>query len=158
MEQQDHRATQLVKNTELALTNELNHTSESLGALKNALSYATETQQIQHEELHDAVHAGLEGKVEVKVQDRVDKYMHEELGKMRTGYLLDLESKMDSVIAGLHMPTQRSGERRAVSPDRHGSPTRYLDMPRTQLWDTQVAPALDAKNRIRALRKDIKRA
>jgi hypothetical protein len=152
MEQQDQRATQMVKTTEVAFTNELNNTSESIGALKDALNYATQHAALQHEEVYDAVDG--------KVQDRVDKYMHEELGKMRTGYLLDLEAKMDSVIAGLHMPTRGSGEGRALSPDRSrvGSPSRYLDAPRTQLWETQVAPAVDAKNRIRALRKDIKRA
>ena len=105
IEQQDHRATQLVMTTEAALTNERSNTSESIGALKDALSYATQHTALQHEDV---------------VQDRVDKYMHEELGKMRTGYLLDLEAKMDSAIAGLHMPTQSSGARRAASPARHG--------------------------------------
>ena len=72
---------------------------------EDALSYATQHTALQHEDV---------------VQDRVDKYMHEELGKMRTGYLIDLEAKMDSAIAGLHMPTRSSGARRAASPARHG--------------------------------------
>merc|ERR1719263_2320540 len=97
---QDQRASAMMRTTEAVLSNELNQTSESIDKLKDAIDTVTFKAERREEE--------SDGHLQDVVRRNVERVVSSEIGKVKSGYLLELEQKMDHVISGLHMPRSNS--------------------------------------------------